>query len=335
MCIFWTWKNFYNHSLTIGVEVIKIHALGIRRAVINRPQREPFHFGRERDAGRVVNKIASRKIAACKQKGRDGKNQAMRKNCQQNPGCFHAADSVLGPKVCQQKTQKHEYKHEQLRILKLRQGRRIESAFPPSFQDGWWSCASIPARCAGLISVAAPRQASAELCFAHAVGRAGGPLPAADWHGRVLICHDGAQGTARPTQRYKAPEGWRIPRRLAFAGRLVPRVSVLECGGPPPLFSGAGCVFEISPPFQRRVLVSRIPAPAGRLNENKPVSVVPPGLVFDCGLKPGVETPGYFRLPLCGIAISDISASPCFPSAAVFARMAAKYNKFDSPAVRK
>src|ERR1035437_8539230 len=34
----------------------------------------------------------------------------------------------------------------------------------------------------------------------------------------------------------KAPEGWRSPRRSAFAERTVPRDSVLECGGPPPLF---------------------------------------------------------------------------------------------------
>ena len=38
--------------------------------------------------------------------------------------------------------------------------------------------------------------------------------------------------------RGKAPEGWRTPGRSAFAGRCVPRVSVLECGGPPPLFPG-------------------------------------------------------------------------------------------------
>ena len=35
----------------------------------------------------------------------------------------------------------------------------------------------------------------------------------------------------------KAPEGWRSPRRSASAGRWVPRVSVLNCGGPPPQFS--------------------------------------------------------------------------------------------------
>jgi len=36
--------------------------------------------------------------------------------------------------------------------------------------------------------------------------------------------------------RPKAPEGWRTPRRSAFAGRWVPRASVLECGSPLPLF---------------------------------------------------------------------------------------------------
>jgi hypothetical protein len=38
-------------------------------------------------------------------------------------------------------------------------------------------------------------------------------------------------------RRPKAPEDWRTPRRSAFAERLVPRASVLDCGGPPPLFS--------------------------------------------------------------------------------------------------
>jgi len=33
----------------------------------------------------------------------------------------------------------------------------------------------------------------------------------------------------------QAPEGWRTPGRCAFVGWPVPRASVWECGGPPPL----------------------------------------------------------------------------------------------------
>jgi len=34
----------------------------------------------------------------------------------------------------------------------------------------------------------------------------------------------------------KAPEGWRTPRRFALFGYHRPLASVLDCGGPPPLF---------------------------------------------------------------------------------------------------
>ena len=34
----------------------------------------------------------------------------------------------------------------------------------------------------------------------------------------------------------KAPEAWRTPRRWRADGRPRQRVSVLECGGPPPLW---------------------------------------------------------------------------------------------------
>ena len=37
----------------------------------------------------------------------------------------------------------------------------------------------------------------------------------------------------------KAVEGHRSPRRSAFTGRLGLRASVVECGGPPPLFPSA------------------------------------------------------------------------------------------------
>jgi hypothetical protein len=47
----------------------------------------------------------------------------------------------------------------------------------------------------------------------------------------------------------KAPEDWRTPRRFAFAVRSVPRASVLECGGPPPLF----------PPRDESSIVSKPP----------------------------------------------------------------------------
>jgi len=36
--------------------------------------------------------------------------------------------------------------------------------------------------------------------------------------------------------RKKAPESWRSPRRSALLEAHEPRASVLECGGPPPLF---------------------------------------------------------------------------------------------------
>jgi hypothetical protein len=35
----------------------------------------------------------------------------------------------------------------------------------------------------------------------------------------------------------KAPENWRSPRRFANTVVAAKRASVLECGGPPPLFS--------------------------------------------------------------------------------------------------
>src|SRR2546426_4232991 len=42
-----------------------------------------------------------------------------------------------------------------------------------------------------------------------------------------------------PRAAAKAPEGWRTPRRFADFGCLRERASVLDCGGPPPLFPGA------------------------------------------------------------------------------------------------
>jgi hypothetical protein len=36
----------------------------------------------------------------------------------------------------------------------------------------------------------------------------------------------------------KAPEGWRSPRRVAYFGNHRVARSVLDCGGPPPLFPG-------------------------------------------------------------------------------------------------
>jgi hypothetical protein len=40
-------------------------------------------------------------------------------------------------------------------------------------------------------------------------------------------------------QNPKAPEGWRSPKRFARNRRTAQRASVLECGGPPPLFRRA------------------------------------------------------------------------------------------------
>jgi hypothetical protein len=37
----------------------------------------------------------------------------------------------------------------------------------------------------------------------------------------------------------KAPEGWRSPRRFAYFRNHHVAHSVLDCGGPPPLFPGA------------------------------------------------------------------------------------------------
>jgi hypothetical protein len=57
----------------------------------------------------------------------------------------------------------------------------------------------------------------------------------------------------------KAPEGWRTPRRFAHSVVIGPRASVLECGGPPPLFHRAPNPHAISntlcplrPPGTRR-----------------------------------------------------------------------------------
>jgi hypothetical protein len=36
----------------------------------------------------------------------------------------------------------------------------------------------------------------------------------------------------------KAPEGWRSPKRVAYFGNHRVARSVLDCGGPPPLFRG-------------------------------------------------------------------------------------------------
>jgi hypothetical protein len=41
----------------------------------------------------------------------------------------------------------------------------------------------------------------------------------------------------RPSPHSKAPEGWRTPRRFAFAGAVPNFRQVLDCGSPPPLFS--------------------------------------------------------------------------------------------------
>ena len=46
----------------------------------------------------------------------------------------------------------------------------------------------------------------------------------------------------------KAPEGWRTPRRFVFTARLVPRASVLECGGPPPLSTHRERLTYFNPP---------------------------------------------------------------------------------------
>src|ERR1035437_3601476 len=39
-----------------------------------------------------------------------------------------------------------------------------------------------------------------------------------------------------PTTRPKAPGDWRNPRRFALSGAAANRASVLDCGGPPPLW---------------------------------------------------------------------------------------------------
>ena len=44
----------------------------------------------------------------------------------------------------------------------------------------------------------------------------------------------------------KAPEGWSTPRRFALKLIGEPRVSVLECGGPPPLSAPGLSVFVLT-----------------------------------------------------------------------------------------
>ena len=47
-------------------------------------------------------------------------------------------------------------------------------------------------------------------------------------------------------RRLKAPEDWLTPRRFAHSGAVGFRASVLDCGGPPPLFITSA---QVMPPF--------------------------------------------------------------------------------------
>jgi hypothetical protein len=53
-----------------------------------------------------------------------------------------------------------------------------------------------------------------------------------------------------PSGLSKAPEGWRTPRRFALSEVTGIRASVLDCGGPPPLFhqSAQGYPSALPPP---------------------------------------------------------------------------------------
>ena len=57
----------------------------------------------------------------------------------------------------------------------------------------------------------------------------------------------------------KAPEGWRSPRRFAYFNNHHVTHSVLECGGPPPLFHGAisNCANVNRTCSRRRVIALR------------------------------------------------------------------------------
>jgi hypothetical protein len=54
-----------------------------------------------------------------------------------------------------------------------------------------------------------------------------------------LGCNASEAGAAH--RHTKAPEGWRSPRRFALSGVAEIRASVLDCGGPPPLFPFLFC----------------------------------------------------------------------------------------------
>jgi hypothetical protein len=58
-------------------------------------------------------------------------------------------------------------------------------------------------------------------------------FPPFAWEARPLVPAQAAR------QKAKAPGGWRTPRRWRVCHHHRPARSVLDCGGPPPLFSGA------------------------------------------------------------------------------------------------
>jgi len=60
------------------------------------------------------------------------------------------------------------------------------------------------------------------------------------WQFILSLAHKSSCGSLADTSFFgKAPEDWRTPRRFAdFRNHRVAR-SVLDCGGPPPLFSAA------------------------------------------------------------------------------------------------
>ena len=67
------------------------------------------------------------------------------------------------------------------------------------------------------------------------------PAVAPLWRGKsprqvALARQAGAAGPAKNSSTLKAPEDWRTPRRFALSGVARIRASVLDCGGPPPLF---------------------------------------------------------------------------------------------------
>ena len=75
------------------------------------------------------------------------------------------------------------------------------------------------------------------------IGGVSPPRPPRHRDGALTRSRDGlryinVQIFFQPARRaeVKAPEGWRSPRRSALFEVHEPRASVLECGGPPPLF---------------------------------------------------------------------------------------------------